>query len=401
MPRRKKSRIYWRSGRAWADFRDFEGGRREALKPDGAALATDDPTTARVLCDRRLKELKTLRRQLAIMGEGAHARQLEEFASQHLVEKARSGNHPRRYILDLEFMLKRACDYFKPRTPLAAVHMKDVLAWANHLRRTVAGKGGERLTEGRVRAHLMALSNLYTSAKAEGAVANSYNPVNDILACNMPKAERREAFFLEQHEAWALLEAARQWQPPAGAFPHMYELIGTLLLTGGRPAEILGLEADDVSFQRSTVTIRPKPWRRLKTSHSHRVIPLWPQLAAILGPYIVPEDRPPLAGLLFPWRGGMLTTVPRRQLAAIAAAAELDADKVTPKVCRHSYCSARLQTVDSGFPVSEDIVRREMGHGTPDMVREVYGHLGQIRQRTEGVEFLPAPKVPQRQGGAA
>lgn len=33
-------------------------------------------------------------------------------------------------------------------------------------------------------------------------------------------------------------------------------LVGTFLLTGGRLAEVLGLELDDVSFDRRTVTIR-------------------------------------------------------------------------------------------------------------------------------------------------
>lgn len=45
MPRKRKSRIYWRNGRAWADLRDHNdvGGKREALKPERENRATTDP----------------------------------------------------------------------------------------------------------------------------------------------------------------------------------------------------------------------------------------------------------------------------------------------------------------------------------------------------------------------
>ncbi len=65
-------------------------------------------------------------------------------------------------------------------------------------------------------------------------------------------------------------------------------------------AEVLGLELDDVSFDRKTVTFRPNGWRRLKTQGSWRVVPLWPQLEMVLrawvfGPRLLQGRR-----LLFP-----------------------------------------------------------------------------------------------------
>ena len=52
----KRDRLYWRNGRAWADFRDFtaEGGKREPLIPKGAKRATTDPDIAQVLLAARL-----------------------------------------------------------------------------------------------------------------------------------------------------------------------------------------------------------------------------------------------------------------------------------------------------------------------------------------------------------
>jgi integrase len=60
---------------------------------------------------------------------------------------------------------------------------------------------------------------------------------------------------------------------------------------------------------------------------------------------------------------------------------------IRTKIFRHTYCSARLQTLDGGEPVSTYTVRCEMGHGSEDMVNKVYGHLGDVRHRSGVVEY--------------
>jgi hypothetical protein len=64
MPRPRKSRIYWKNGRAHADFRDFApwGGRQEALRPEGTGAATSDHDEAMRLCASRLAELEAAKR---------------------------------------------------------------------------------------------------------------------------------------------------------------------------------------------------------------------------------------------------------------------------------------------------------------------------------------------------
>jgi hypothetical protein len=57
------------------------------------------------------------------------------------------------------------------------------------------------------------------------------------------------------------------------------------------------------------------------------------------------------------------------------------------KMFRHSYCCARLATLDRGAPVSPDTVFREMGRSSRDLVEQVYGHLGTIRHRSDFVEY--------------
>jgi integrase len=54
---------------------------------------------------------------------------------------------------------------------------------------------------------------------------------------------------------------------------------------------------------------------------------------------------------------------------------------------RHTYCAARLQTLDNGVPVAGFTAAREMGHGGHSLVRRIYGHLGTVRHRADVVEY--------------
>ena len=74
-------------------------------------------------------------------------------------------------------------------------------------------------------------------------------------------------------------------------------------------------------------------------------------------------------------------------LDQIAERAGWKAGEIRTKMFRHTYCAARLQTLDHGAPVSEYTVARELGHGGFALVRRVYGHLGQMRHRAEVVEY--------------
>jgi len=61
--------------------------------------------------------------------------------------------------------------------------------------------------------------------------------------------------------------------------------------------------------------------------------------------------------------------------------------EIRSRMFRHTYCAARLQTLDQGAPVSLFTAAKELGHGGEAMVRRVYGHLGQVRHRAEEVEY--------------
>jgi integrase len=206
-----------------------------------------------------------------------------------------------------------------------------------------------------------------------------------------PTARRKVAAWLEVHEAALFLEAARTYKPKRDdiAIPNLYEIIATFLLTGGRQAEVLGLETADVSFDRGIVTFRVHAHRRLKTGTSFRSVPLWPQLAEILRAYVFGEAGP--AGrLLFPAsrtdKEQPVTDI-RKALDAVGKCAGWKPGEIRTKMFRHTYCAARLQTLDHGAPVPTFTVARELGHGGTSLVERVYGHLGTVRHRSEAVEY--------------
>jgi hypothetical protein len=177
-----------------------------------------------------------------------------------------------------------------------------------------------------------------------------------------------------------------------------YPLLATYLLTGGRESEVTGLELDDVSLDRKTITFRPNAWRRLKTPGSHRVIRLWPQLEEILGPYLHWRLMERGGQLLFPspWSDGEQPIQDIRGLLdRIASRAGLAAGSLRTKMFRHTYCAARLQTLDRGAPVSTYTVARELGHESETMVRRVYAHLGEVRHRSDAVEYRVAQHLEQ------
>ncbi len=391
MSKRTRNRIYWREQggerRYYGDFRDYAdvGGKREPLKVDpDDARATTDRDLAETLAATRLKKLQHERAkaQGRTVAGLPPLTTLVTWVREHLVAKAKAGQVTDQWMEGEELRLGRAVDHFKPETDLSLVTVADVRQWAEALRT----KG---LSGGTIRQHLNSLSNLYRRAQSEEKVTPGYNPVAAMM--DKPTAKKVAAQWLEVPTAALLLEAARTFKPKRDdvAMPFAFELLATALLTGGRPAEVLGLELDDVNLTREQITFRPNTWRRLKTLTSHRSVPLWPQLKEILRPWLAERK---LAGgrLLFPsYRTGeeaMLTDC-RKLLDAVGARVGFNAREVNLYDFRHTYCAARLQTLDGDAPVSPYTVGQELGHGGDSLVKRVYGHLGTVRHRSKAVEY--------------
>ncbi len=388
MSKRPRRRVYVRSRggtpRFYADFLDYAdvGGDREALLVPATKRATTDPAEAETLAGVRLKELQELRlRKLHGLPTPVT---LAVFAQDHLVKKARAKKVTDAWLEENEHFLNRAVAYFGSDRELASITPEHVAQWAGVLLQTPATRRrAPTMSPGTVRHHLNALSNLYRRAQAEGRVAVGYNPVAAVL--DKPTGTRDEAAWLEMPDAALFLEAARLHDAERA-----YPLVATFLLTGGRESEILGLEIDDVSLARGVVTFRPNAWRRLKTATSHRSVPLMPQLKAILRAYFPVREQAGEGTLLFPsFRTGKEAMVNdfRKLLDAIAERAGWRAGEIRTKAFRHTYITARLQTLDRGAPVSVWTVAREVGHKSTEMIERIYGHLGTVRHRSKVVEY--------------
>ena len=248
---------------------------------------------------------------------------------------------------------------------------------------------GGTLSLGSQRHYLNSLSNLYKRAQGR-VVPSGYNPIAGVM--EKPVGDPDEAAWLEVSDAALLLESARTYRPdPDAHAAPLYPLIATFLLTGGRTSEVLGLELDDISFQRQRITFRPNQWRRLKSKNSRRGVPVWPQLKDILAAYFAEKEREGgLGRLVFPSPlDGEEKPIKdfRNALDAVAGRCGWNKGEIRSKMFRHTYCSARLQTLDGGAPVSPFTVSKELGHGGLSMMEQVYGHLGQIRHRSEVVEY--------------
>lgn len=388
MPRRKQ-RVYWRrrggEPRAYGDFRDYSdvGGGLQALIPAGLKQATVDPEIAEKLASDLLAGFQEARRKRVILGVRRTAT-LGPFVDEHL-EAKESEDVTYRWLQQTRMQLQEAVEFYGSERELSTIRVSDVREYLEHLG-SLPGRCGKPLSGGSIRHYLNSLGNLYRRAVAEEVV--NFNPVSALM--HKPTAERKEADWLEIPEAAKLLKVAREYEPDveAGAIPFMHEILTTFLLTGGRKKEVLGLRTSDVDFQRGTVTFRPNEYRRLKTRTSHRTLPLWPQLSAVLQPY---ASNRPIDGLLFPSPESngkdLLLTDIRRQLDLIGKKAGFPKGRIRTKLFRHTYCSARLQTLDNGAPVAVFTVARELGHSSTAMVEKVYSHLGQIRVRSHSVEF--------------
>lgn len=389
--------------RAYGDFRAYKdvGGGLEALAGKGRSWGTKNKDEAEALFAKRLNELQEKRKGRT--GVGSKSIGLRKLAALHLRMKKKAGNTTDRHLIDLEQRLRVAVDFFGAEVDPKDITPADVREWVDKLAATPSHKGGT-LAPVTQRNYLFALSGLYGRAAEQGYVPHGYNPVG-MLQEKPPATTPSEAKFFEVPEAALILEAARvvEKRDRINATPGLSAIVATFLLTGGRKSEVLGLDVEDVSFDRGKVYFRPNDHRGLKTKTSHRIVPLWPQLRDILQEWMYGGDTPQTSGLLFPGRTGEPIGDLRKSLDAIGKLCGMEEGEVRTKAFRHTYCAARLQTVQrivrpgadpstdndpyEWVPVTKYTVQREMGHGGSALVDRVYGHVGESLHRSEVVEY--------------
>jgi integrase len=438
-PKDTASRIYNKgtpdAPRYYADFRDLRdvGGKLQALIPSGDVGATGDYTVAHALVQQRLAALTAVRalRPDAVRGRTT----LYAFADHHLVRQAQHRAAEPQWLASTQLHLTRAVTFFGPHTDVSAIDVARCTAYRDHLLSLPNGRG-DTMSAQTVQHHMNSLSLLFNRAIAEQLLPPGHNPVG--LIFDKLKSDATPTMWLEHDEMSVLLRAARALTPERKdlAAVYWYELVAFYAYTGARETEALGLEVTDIDFDREIVRLHPSDWRRLKTKSSSRPVPLFPQLARILKAYLTGPNAP-TGRLLFPglvkdgkehlltdfrkvldklpvperlrrdrtelelekaeaerldkiarWtdrRRGPKPTETLEELQAPVARTVLD--PIRTKMLRHSWCTARLQTLVAGAPITIFQVSQEMGHVDVKQVTERYGHLGVINYRSQHVEF--------------
>ena len=304
------AQIFWRNGRAYGDFRAYAdvGGTKSSLAESGKTWGTNDPALADALFAAELTRLQEKRRTGAGAQQGRNTT-LDVLVRDHLIKKRKANKTSLSHLNDLDQRLRVAIEFFGTKRDPRTIEPDDVRRWAEDL-----AKDGKR-KPGTVRHFLNALSGLYGRAQEGLYVEKKYNPVSELQEKPTGWSGRSEATSFEVHEAALILEAARivEKRNRMNATPGLHTLIGMFLLTSGRASEVLGLDVDDVSFDRGRVYFRPNEHRGLKTRTSRRDVPLWPQARELLQQWMFGgADGPRTSGLLFPSNtGGVIRDIRR------------------------------------------------------------------------------------------
>lgn len=218
------------------------------------------------------------------------------------------------------------------------------------------------------------------------------NPADLLTRRERPSPGESRVRFLNDQEMRALLAATPQ---------RFRASVATMLFTGLRASEALGLVWADVDFKGRRVLVRYQMGRRgqrtkLKSKGATREVILIPRLAAILhehrrtSRWCGPDD------LVFTSTVGTSMTYRRLSQAVKKATTDSGLRGVSAHVLRHTFASILIyQGRDVAF------VARQLGHTTPSTTWDAYVHLfNEAKQADDARDQLDAEFGPVLDGEA-
>lgn len=256
--------------------------------------------------------------------------------------------------------------------PLAEITRHDVKAWAAQLKRE--GKAPATVQQ---RIHLLSAS---LTAAIDAEVLTT-NPASKIAIAKGQTDVRR---YLTAAERGDLLA---QFRPPVNE-PLGDSLVSTLLGTGMRWGECVGLQVNRVDLQRGTLRVaevwddkmgRLKAYPKGRKIREALPIPPW------LMPHLEARVRGRRTGFVFETASGNVVGYSNwRSRSWVPGAKRAGLDGVRIHDLRHTYASVLLQ---NGVPLAE--VGKLLGHVSP-LTTQIYAHL-QETDRSHIVAALPDP----------
>jgi len=276
---------------------------------------------------------------------------------------------------------KRLGEFFGAALAVSDVTPSRILELRSHLRT-------EELAPATVNRYLALLRSVLNYAVTAGYLQAS--PIRRFARGSFLLAEphpKRTPPLTSNAEAARLLEVIRDgWRDWFGFFAF-------LLLTGARRGEAAGLRWQDVELPRRLVTLR-RSYEALPKSGRARTVPISSELARILTEH---RARDPWAGeLVFPdpHTGEMLSPDARLALILDAACKATGVPRMRVHDLRHAHASLWLM---AGGSLAD--VQRNLGHSTPMLTSETYGHIAEDHRIREVDQRLalgigrPGPKA--------
>jgi len=252
---------------------------------------------------------------------------------------------------------KRLKEFFGTEAVLSEVTPSRILELREHLR-------SEGLAPATVNRYLALLRSVLNYAVTAGYLQAS--PVRRFARGSylLPEPHvKRSPPLASNAEAARLLEALRDGCRP------WFGMFAFLLLTGARRGEAAGLRWADVDLSRRLVTIR-RSYNSVPKSGRARTVPISTELASILTEH---RARSPWhSELVFPHPDTGEVLSPNGKLGPILDAACEAAGTIRMRVhdLRHAHASLWLM---AGGSLAD--VQRNLGHSTPVLTSETYGHI--------------------------
>jgi integrase len=151
--------------------------------------------------------------------------------------------------------------------------------------------------------------------------------------------------------------------------PEWFPVFAFLLLTGARRGEAAGLRWEDVDLARRVVTIR-RSYQAPPKSGRARTVPISAELAAILARHRMRSGKPGALVFPHPDTGDMLTRDAKLGAILDGACAAAGVPRMRVHDLRHAHASLWLM---AGGSLTD--VQRNLGHSTPMLTSETYGHI--------------------------
>jgi integrase len=168
--------------------------------------------------------------------------------------------------------------------------------------------------------------------------------------------------------------------------PSLFPMFATLLYTGVRRGEVVGLRWADIDLERRVLTVR-RSYEGMTKSSKHRPVPIPAELAALLREYRLAD--PWKGELAFPNDSGEMYS-PNAKLEDVlrVALARAGLSRVRVHDLRHAFASFFVMAGGDIFTL-----QRILGHSTPQLVSDTYGHLSptHLVNQSDRLSF-PAPQ---------